>query len=399
MIIIVNLSRETGESIRQYIYRIGQAKDNGDIDLTWEELLPTMNKECDCDTGESVFRKRYAEGKAWWKEVFQHVQPEEYISKLQEETYALQKERVKLKDERTALNQIIRDEARKERNMELFVETIESVNKDRFKMYPKKHILSDCDLLVHCADWHIGSCFNSWCGEYNINIAKERLETYLSEIEKIATTHKAQDCHVVVGGDMISGNIHTDLRITNRENVVEQVMMCAELMSNFLYELKKNFREVWVYGVSGNHSRVMPNRHDSLLGENLDKLVLWYAKASLSDADGIYVVMGDDDFKDTLQGFIIRDKMYFAVHGDYDTDSKAGLSKLASFVGEKPYAVIGAHEHESAYVGGDIVYVRGGSLCGSGDDFTIKNRLSGRPSQTVCVCDEDGIRCIYPVML
>ena len=43
--------------------------------------------------------------------------------------------------------------------------------------------------------------------------------------------------------------------------------------------------------------------------------------------------------------------------------------------------------------------VQGGSLAGSGDSHTIEKRLSGKPSQTVCVCNSDGIECVYPVML
>ena len=43
--------------------------------------------------------------------------------------------------------------------------------------------------------------------------------------------------------------------------------------------------------------------------------------------------------------------------------------------------------------------VRGGSLAGSGDAFTIEKRLSGKPSQMVCVCSSAGIEAYYPVEL
>ena len=43
--------------------------------------------------------------------------------------------------------------------------------------------------------------------------------------------------------------------------------------------------------------------------------------------------------------------------------------------------------------------IRGGSLCGSGDAYTVEKRLSGKPSQMVCVCDEDGILAYYPIEL
>ncbi len=43
--------------------------------------------------------------------------------------------------------------------------------------------------------------------------------------------------------------------------------------------------------------------------------------------------------------------------------------------------------------------VQSGSMPGSGDDHTIELRLSGKPSQTVLVCNKDGIECNYTVEL
>ena len=43
--------------------------------------------------------------------------------------------------------------------------------------------------------------------------------------------------------------------------------------------------------------------------------------------------------------------------------------------------------------------IRGGSLAGSGDDYTIEKRLSGKPSQMVCVCNKRGVACYYPIEL
>lgn len=43
--------------------------------------------------------------------------------------------------------------------------------------------------------------------------------------------------------------------------------------------------------------------------------------------------------------------------------------------------------------------IRGGSLAGSGDDYTIEKRLTGKASQMVCVCDSTGVICYYPIEL
>ena len=46
-----------------------------------------------------------------------------------------------------------------------------------------------------------------------------------------------------------------------------------------------------------------------------------------------------------------------------------------------------------------VKMIRGGTLAGSGDQFTIKKRLSGNPSQMVCTCNQKGVACYYPIEL
>ena len=46
-----------------------------------------------------------------------------------------------------------------------------------------------------------------------------------------------------------------------------------------------------------------------------------------------------------------------------------------------------------------IKIIRGGSLAGSGDDYTIEKRLTGKASQMVCVCTNKGIESYNVVEL
>ena len=56
------LQRLPNENESQYIWRVGQAKDNGLIDSTWEELSPILNAQCGISEedfrGSSAWRKR-----------------------------------------------------------------------------------------------------------------------------------------------------------------------------------------------------------------------------------------------------------------------------------------------------------------------------------------------------
>ena len=55
--------------------------------------------------------------------------------------------------------------------------------------------------------------------------------------------------------------------------------------------------------------------------------------------------------------------------------------------------------HTHAYRESTVVCVQSGSLCGSGDDYTVERRLSGRPSQAACVVNDNGVVTQYPVRL
>ena len=57
------LQKLPNENESQYIWKIGQAKDSGLIDSTWEELTPILNTQCGISEedfrGSSAWRKRY----------------------------------------------------------------------------------------------------------------------------------------------------------------------------------------------------------------------------------------------------------------------------------------------------------------------------------------------------
>ena len=65
-----------------------------------------------------------------------------------------------------------------------------------------------------------------------------------------------------------------------------------------------------------------------------------------------------------------------------------------------PDCIISGHKHYSAYdESSGVPWVQSGTLVGSGDSYTIEKRLVGKPSQTVLVCNKDGIDCIYNIKL
>lgn len=92
-------------------------------------------------------------------------------------------------------------------------------------------------MMICLSDLHIGATYDSMFGKYNSDIAKERLDEYLQKIELIRETNCISKAFVVGLGDLVSGNIHYTIAVTNRENVIQQVIKASELVSDFYINL------------------------------------------------------------------------------------------------------------------------------------------------------------------
>lgn len=372
-------------------------------DNEWSEIVDkyglnihydTLRKSSQFITGGSFVSEYFK-----WKESQKtsNIKEDEYFKKLRLEKQEIQKEKRKLYDERLDINRRLREESRLETTIEKLECMLSEVGNNRYLTYTPTVSSSSNDMIVCLSDLHIGATYYGFDGIYDAEIAKQRLNQYLSEIIDIQKIHAAENCVCVLLGDLISGSIHKTISITNKENVIEQVKLACEYISDFVYELGKHFKTIELRGVSGNHSR-LDEKEDALIGERLDNLIIWFIKSMLKNNDNITVI--DKSLDDTLSTFMLQNKLYFAVHGDFDSTSDTSIAKLALWTKMTPYCVLCGHKHYPAMndVSG-IKIVQSGSLGGSGDEFTRQKRLTGKPSQTVLVVNDKGIKCCYPIEL
>jgi len=374
-------------------------------DVEWQDIVEKYNLGIHYDT----LRKSQQPtpfGGAFIKEYFtdkyassesEHDDSDGYFNQLRLERQEIRKEKQRLFDERAELNKRLRDEARLEDRLDKIEESLNCKGREEFPIHDSVDINSDNDLIVVLSDLHIGATHYSFTGCYDSDIAKERLSKYLEEIIKIQKRHKSQNVYVSLLGDQISGSIHQSIAVSNRENVIEQVTTASALVSDFIYELSKIFRYVYVNSVNGNHSR-LTKKDDAVKDERLDFLIMWYAKAKLSHISNIE--FSEDELDSTIATMIIRGKTYVSVHGDCDGYNDSSVAKLALWLGYTPYCVLYGHMHHPAMsqVAG-VIMVQSGSLAGSGDEYTIQKRLRGNASQSVLVCTDNGIECCYPINL
>lgn len=390
---IIELKRLENESDEEVIYRICSQKEQIG---SWQDVANILNQILGSEFTESKFRKQFNTfQKMLNANQSQILDNDNYIQQIRLEQQEVRKEKQRLFDERLDLNRRLRETSRIETTIEKIEKMLSEISDTRYISYSPTIVNSKEDLIVCLSDLHIGATYYGFDGVYNSDIAARRLEQYLNEIIEIKKRHHAQNCHLFLLGDEISGNIHKTISITNKENVIEQLKLACEYIADFVYSLGQEFSSVHVYSVSGNHSRI-DKKEDALLGERLDALIPWFVKSMTKNCPNVTVE--DESLDDTLVVAQIKDKVYFAVHGDFDPISESAISRLALWAKITPYCILCGHKHYPAMLEiSGVKVVQSGSLGGSGDEFTRQKRLTGAPSQTILVVNNKGIQACYPI--
>ncbi len=399
----MDLRKRETENELQYIWRLGCAKDAGQLDMNWDELGNVINENCREDETQyrtsAAYRKPYQYTRMFYEAgVFNNLSEDDYIAQLREEKHELRRIKQQMFDERTALNKILREQGRSEENVSKLEKLIKENGKCVFPAVKTTVEQSDKDLIIALSDFHLGINAKNYFGTYNAEIAAARLRQYAEEIVRLKNLYNAENAYLILLGDMISGSIHMTTQLENRENVIEQVQKSAELISAFTYELSRHFTELHINSVAGNHSRIS-FKDQVLRSERLDDIITWYMKAKLSHINNI--LFDDNENIDyTIGQCVIRGKSYLLVHGDHDSFSESGISRLVMLLGFKPEAVLFGHKHKCSYDEiANIKLIRSGSFIGTVDDYTVSKRLSGHPSQMVCVVTKDGVQGFHPIAL
>lgn len=393
----------------EHLWRLGKDKETSG--LTWADIADVMNKTWRSDESEyyteSAYRKRFTMANEMFESVIKPEMEgamkdaETYADAIRQERERLYEEKVRMWDARRAYSKSMRDVARHNDTMELIQEELRRQALERYGE-PEPAVYTgatDNDLLCCLSDIHYGIQFDSYTGKYNSDIAKARMSEYAARIIEVGERHGSQNLYVTLLGDQLSGIIHPSIQIENRENIIQQVMGASMMIADFIFELSQHFCNVYVNSVAGNHSRIQP-KDVATKDERLDNLIIWYLHSKFENYPTISVTPFDKNIDSTVAEFVIRGKRFISVHGDYDPFTDAAMAKFVMWLGELPYAILSGHMHTPSFKDvSSVMCVQSGSLCGSGDDYTVGKRLRGYPSQTVLVVGDDGVDAIYPMRL
>lgn len=394
----IQLERRSGESPLAYHKRLiyGKLVDKTLADADYSELAENVYGQ----PYSSDVARRMLYGSRKTLELMDaerdaEITDAQVLSELEAKKIELQIEKQKFFDQRTALTKIIRERSRQEELNAILIKAIQDGDLPTLNYTYNNIPASENDLLVSLNDIHYGAvCKNYWCN-YDSDICREMMRSYLDQVISIGDMHRSENCYVYANGDEISGSIHQSIQVSNKENVIDQIKGVSELISEFLAELSPHFRNVFFMSVAGNHSRLERNKENAIVAERLDDLISWYIEARLQNFENVHVGI-EEKIDSTMYVVDIRGKTYCGVHGDFDgSDSK--IQTLQTMVGRPLYAVLTAHKHHNMIdtVQG-VKVIMAGSFLGM-DDFCVQKRIFGKPEQLVCVCTDKGIRCSYDI--
>lgn len=154
-------------------------------------------------------------------------------------------------------------------------------------------------------------------GCYNRTIAEQRLRRFCDKTIELARDYTAgvdiDGLVLVLGGDLVSGLIHEELRETNECSALETVVYWAGRLAATVTVLADHFGKVHCPAVVGNHGRMTRKpRAKGRVRDNLDWLLVTTTATHLAGDDRITWQISEAP--DTL--FQVYDTRFLLTHGD-----------------------------------------------------------------------------------
>lgn len=393
---MIQVTRLQNETDKDFFIRLCRQKDT--YRLTWQEIADIINSECGYCYGADKYRKD-AYKLAQEIEENEETFSEAPAPSAEEFDYLVKAKlaRMQASDERVQANAIYRRLSREESIKEIAKEVAELAAQS-YPLIPcgisDRGEIGDEEAILELSDWHYGINIDSPYNSYNPDIAKGRIIALRDEVIKVIKARKISHLHVVNLGDLIAGRIHLELRINSRFDVITQIINVSELLAEFLYDIVVECKgcSIDYYSTSDNHSRIEPNKKESIELESLARITDWYLKERFNDIN-LPIMIHKNTFGDDIVTFKSLGHNIIAVHGDKDKPSSV-VERLSLMTKDYYDLCLTAHLHHfSANEVNQTVIVSNGSVMGT-DAFAQRLRLSATPSQNLiistpkCVCKE-----------
>lgn len=308
----------------------------------------------------------------------------------------LEKEKIKLRQEKIELNERYRYNARNEIFEDRVIAAIQQLKPIDYKLPKDINVprVNSTGLLC-ISDFHVGNeyeikgMYNEVINKYNFDVMKNRMWYLLRQIEEDDIAY--DNLVIAVCGDLFENVLRPSSLIKLKEPVLDTVINFSEFMANWFVEIQRQLMiPINIVSVGGNHDiqRLLTSK-PCFEDENLTKLFVHILKLRLQNCEDIYI----DDYTDVAIKTIRRTNIMF-IHGE-DKDLQTTMEYFEHLYNVSIDEIIAGHLHsyESKTVGvadvGDRTVTRIGSICGI-NPYAKKLRVGARPSAYFALYDDDN---------
>ena len=279
----MNIEKMENETQFEYGLRIIEGKVNRELDLDWDEIVDLLKLDCHKDSLRKATSVTPYSGVAvakYYKDKIANMVVEAQPSRAQEDLLLelemkkreLFKERVKLQDLNNAIKREGRPEARWEVAMEKLYENISTLPPIELKFATDRKGSNEASILI--SDVHIGKGIDTPHNQYNLEIAKYRLEKLATQVVHYCEMHQVGTLNIDFLGDLIENNIHLSSQVEQVCDLMEQVAYTSEYLSQFIALVSPHFNKVRLHSVFGNHDRCEKDFKNSRMeSEHFVKLI------------------------------------------------------------------------------------------------------------------------------
>ena len=395
------LQKQIDENESQYIWRIGQAKDAGILDLTWGELVPILNRELHIDKtewrGESAWRKKYRVMQQAYDDIFSNMQfSSEYSATIEEQRRELKKEKIKIQTEKLEYNRWLREEARDELITEKIVSAIKELPPlkipDILPAHTTGRIYNHREGFLVYADTHYGAdlkitgLFGEILNEYSPEIFEKRMWDLLTQIIDICEKEGFASLNVYDLGDEIDGLLRVSQLWKLRYGVIESTVRYGRFITEWLNELTKHVYVKYQMVKDSNHCqlRLWGQPKGTFKDENMSYIIIEKIMDRLENNPNFEFVQNPTGYVfDNVLGYNI-----LGIHGEVSSMEKA-IKDFSKTYGIDINFLIGAHKHHqnSSNIGieSDIISVP--SVIGV-DDYSLSLHKTSDPGATLFVIEQ-----------
>ena len=395
------------ENEDQCIWKVGQAKDAGLIDSTWEDLTPRLNAELGIDEtewrGSSAFRKAYR----WMQRAYDNVfRQNGFIGtqgdELDVKKRALEKEKIKLRTEKLEYNRWLREEARDELICEKICNEIRSTHSLDI---PKPIIVDKANRSAvlafgdehYSAEFTIYGLYGEIINSYSPEIFEQRMWDLFYQVIDIIQKEELTTLHVFALGDFTDGILRCSQLMKLRYGVVEGTVKYANFIANWLNELSK-YVKIKYQMVYGNHSelRMLGQPKGTFKEENTGMFVREMIRAYLEKNPNFEMVINPTGLIfDNIEGFNV-----LGIHGEV-RNMESAIKDFSNTYNTNIQILIGGHMHhykaETVGINKDVINVP--SVIGI-DDYSMSLNKTSNPGATLfCVEENKGVTLEYKIKL